>query len=473
MRRLLFLVLLLVASCANPYSPMDMPPAPRPNGDSEIISYIDKRLEEEYYWLDEVKQKSEQFDRRQPWDKYLNKALSKLTTNSDDGGFNSQGQRTYYSYFYELGSTTRAEVQGFGIVLHYTILIMDSDRGRYGFVVDAVYPDSPADKAGLKRGDIIIKVGGAYLDSSNYVASFNGIQLNTMPVARIEYMRRSEQDEQQSVTLSQGAYHENPVVHSEIIELSGSDIKIGYLVYMGFESEYDEVLLAALSEFAAAGIEELILDLRCNRGGAINSAVKLCSAIVPNSYEGQLWCSIRRNKNNNKMPLSSEFRLQNTGSILNMSRVTIICSDCSASASELVIMGLRGLEFPVRLIGARTEGKNCGMDVTRKRIGGKDYEYAPITFMCFNAKGFGDWGEGIEPDVDLTIENKYGVSDEHYPLPYADWGDMHHDIALAVALADVTGSGISSTTRSVVDDDFVTTITMARPVVGAKIYVEE
>lgn len=58
------------------------------------------------------------------------------------------------------------------------------------------------------------------------------------------------------------------------------------------------------------------------------------------------------------------------------------------------------------------------MDVTRRTINNIHLEYAPITFMCFNAKGFGEWGEGIAPDVDLTSEtNEYGVSDSNYPLP--------------------------------------------------------
>ena len=90
--------------------------------------------------------------------------------------------------------------------------------------------------------------------------------------------------------------------------------------------------------------------------------------------------------------------------------------------------------------------------------------------MCFNAKGFGDWGEGIVPDIDLTTENKYGVSDEYYPLPYADWGDANRDIALAVALVDVAGGELSPSTRTMSHNDFAIATTIARPMAGIRLY---
>jgi hypothetical protein len=66
-----------------------------------------------------------------------------------------------------------------------------------------------------------------------------------------------------------------------------------------------------------------------------------------------------------------------------------------------MIAGLRGLDIPVTVVGATTNGKNCGMDVTYRTIGTTYLEYAPITFMCLNAKGESNWGDGIMPDVDV------------------------------------------------------------------------
>ena len=472
MRGLIFFVLMLCAACTQqPYSGIDAPSNARPNTEDAIISYIDQRLEQEYYWLDEVKLKRSMFNRRLPWDQYLSHALSKLTTNEDDGSYNSKGQRSYYSYIRDV-TATRAEKMGFGILLHYTILIID-DNDHLGFVVESVYPNSPAEMAGIKRGDIIIEIGGRFIDTSNYANHFNSIQSGGVTSLDLTLRRRAESGAEFDVSLERAYFDETPIACYDVIDVEGYDKRIGYLAYLGFESEYNNELTEALTYLASEGVEELVLDLRCNGGGALTSALLLCSAIVPSSYEDQTLCTIERNKSNTVSSKSSEFKLENTGQLLNLERVTVLCSKYSASASELVVMGLRGLDFPVRLIGSTTEGKNCGMDVTHKRINGKDLEYAPITFMCFNAKGFGDWGEGIVPDVDLTAEsNEYGVYDNYYPLPYTEWGDLKRDIGLAVAVADITGQKISQKgiTRGNADENIAIATTVARPVEGIRLY---
>jgi C-terminal processing protease CtpA/Prc len=263
-----------------------------------------------------------------------------------------------------------------------------------------------------------------------------------------------------------------PVLHHQLIEVEQK--KIGYLVYTSFDSDYNQDMLDAIAELKAAGAEEFILDLRSNSGGAVNSAVKLCSALVPERLNGGVLCSVVRNKKNAKMDTTSNFCLENAGEIFSLERLTVICSDYSASASELVVMGLRGLDFPVMLIGSQTEGKNCGMDVTRRTIGSTTLEFAPITFMCFNAKGFGDWGEGIVPDIDLTDDaNEMGVSDRNYPLPRADWGDYNHDIALAAAVAKITGKNVSmSSTRSSSAELTKSDISMPCEVEGIRNYMD-
>lgn len=468
---ILFIVMLCVSCMQQPYSGMDVPSSGRPISEDAIISYIDQRLEQEYYWLDEVKEKRSMFNRRLAWEQYLNHALSKLTTNENDGSYNSKGQRSYYSYIRQV-TATRAELSGFGLLLHYTIVIVD-ENNHLGFIVESVYPDSPADRAGIKRGDIITEIGGRFIDTSNYATHFNNIQYNSTTSLDLTLRRRSDDGMEYEAMLLRTAYHETPIAHYEVIDVDDYNKRIGYLSYLGFESEYNKELTDVLTYFAAEGIGELILDLRCNGGGALTSAQLLCSAIVPSSYEGQTLCTIERNKRNAVSSQSDTFKLENTGQLLNLERVTVICSDFSASASELVVMGLRGMDFPVRLIGATTEGKNCGMDVTHKRINGKEFEYAPITFMCFNAKGFGDWGEGITPDIDLTSEsNISGVYDEYYPLPYTDWGDSRRDIALAVALADITGKGVSQkeATRGNAESGVAIATTISRPVVGTRLY---
>ena len=472
MKRLTLIFALLLAACANPYPGIDMPVQnPNSDVDKDIIAYIDQRLVEEYYWLDEVEEKSYLFDREySKWGDYLSSSLTKLTTNMDDGYVKSNGQRTLYSYISELSSSTRAATTGFGILLHYTILVGNGDNNYYHFIIDHVYPGSPAAEAGIKRGDMITKVNDSYITSSNYSSHFTSIQNNTKQTLKLKLKRQTTGDNFEK-TLAKASYDASPVAHHEMIELEGK--KIGYLAYTSFDSKYDEELIAALGDLASEGAEELVLDLRINRGGSVASAAKLCAALMPAIKEGSTLCTLVRNPRNKRTQQATIFNLEGTGSVLSLDKLTVICSNYSASASELVVMGLRGIDVPVTLIGSQTEGKNCGMDVTRVTIGNKYLEFAPITFMCFNAKGVGDWGEGILPDVNLKEENNgVGVHDANYPMPRADWGDERHDIALATALAKIVGKGVTmASTRSVVEPQ-AATLSLDCPVEGIRLYEE-
>lgn len=471
MKRLTLIIALLLAACTNPYPGVDNPVHdPNTDVDKDIIAYIDQRLVEEYYWLDEVEEKSYLFDREySKWSNYLDNSLSMLTTNMDDGYIKSNGQRSLYSYISEISSPTRAVTTGFGILLHYTILVGNEGNNYYYFIIDHVYPDSPAAKAGIKRGDMITKINTSYITSSNYSAHFTSIQSNTKQSVKLTLKRQTD-GESFNTELVKAQYDASPVAHHEMIEIEGK--KIGYLAYTSFDSKYDEELIAALGDLAAEGAEELVLDLRINRGGSVNSAAKLCAALMPATKEGNTLCTLVRNPRNKRTQQPTIFNLEGTGSIFSLDKLTVICSNYSASASELVVMGLRGLDVPVSLIGSQTEGKNCGMDVTRVTVSNKYLEFAPITFMCFNAKGDGDWGEGIMPDVNLKDKNNgVGVHDSNYPMPRADWGDMRYDIALATALAKITGKSVSTAaTRSTAIEEQAATLSLDCPIEGIRLY---
>ena len=468
-KRVLYILVLLAVACTQPGFPdIDNPQQGGSANDRKIIDYIDQRLSQEYYWLDEVEEKQSRFNRNLKWENYLDASLAMLSTNSDDGYINSKGQRVFYSYIRKSNSTTRATVAGFGIGLHYTIAVIDSENQHYGFVVEKVYPDSPAERAGVLRGDVITMIGNSYINPSNYATRFNSIEQNTASSLELK-LRRQSDNTTHDVELTKASYSETPVIYSDVIEVENQ--KIGYLAYTSFVGEYDEELLNAIREIKAQGATDLVLDLRCNSGGSVLSAVKLCSALLPIDYEGRVLCHLERNKRNTVVQKQADYLVENSGEILRLERLYVICSDYTASASELVVMGLRGLDFPVMLIGSQTEGKNCGMDVTTRTISNTTVEFAPITFMCFNAKGNGDWGEGIVPDIDLTSEdNEYGVCDKNYPLPRTTWGDYQHDIAFATALAKLTGKSLTQpATRSSVAIE-ASDISLPREVEGMRVY---
>ena len=263
---IILLGFIAMVGCTSPsYPSIDQPSGGGDVTSRQIVDYIDKRLEEEYYWLDEVMERGGSFNRTLRWDKYLANSLQRLETNGDDGYVNAKGQRVLYSYIRDASSTTRtaASTTGFGLELYYTIVSLDEQGKNLGFVVNNVYAGSPAEAADLRRGDMIIYVNGADIDHNNYVSLFNSIEYNTASELRLIAQRQtatSANDASIVATLQKGTYVANPVAHHSVITVPNSDKRIGYLVYTGFDNDYDEELLAALASLKAEGVDNLILD---------------------------------------------------------------------------------------------------------------------------------------------------------------------------------------------------------------------
>lgn len=433
-----------------------------------VVQWVDERLQQEYYWLDEYNAKHNSFDFTLSADRFLSQSLLSLTTNIDDGGYDSKGNRYVYSYIQKISgggtsSGTRAtSVSGYGLFLASTVWLLEENGSRYGFAVEHVYPGSSAEAAGIRRGDIIGQVKGNDITSSNLNDYWYDLQygdMGTITVQRIDGTNSSV--EPSTVSLSVGYYQENPVAYSGLITLpeavADSGKKIGYLSYLSFDADYDTELIDALRKLGEEGITDLILDLRVNGGGSVNSSILLASSILGSSYEGKIYATLDRHEKNKYDDSVCKLVTHNGTTALpslNMPALWVIASNGTASASEMVIVGLDGLDVPVTVVGARTEGKNCGMDVIEKTFGSTTYSYAPITFLNLNAKGFNDYGEGIEPDIDINSYMSKSSREEiqyfarTFPMPTGDWGVTKKDLALFETVMQICGKSVLDTEQS-------------------------
>lgn len=201
-----------------------------------------------------------------------------------------------------------------------------------------------------------------------------------------------------------------PVIETRVIDQSGS--KVGYIAFTTFSPfSSEEAIYDAMSQMSSAGVADLVLDLRYNGGGLLAVASQLGYMIAGGSRTGgRTFETLRFNDDagninpvtgsrNDPIPFYSTgqgFTLASGTPLptLNLSRVYILSSGNTCSASESVINSLRGVDVEVVLIGDITCGKPFGFYPTDNC----GTTYYSIQFQGINQKGFGDYSDGFVPD---------------------------------------------------------------------------
>lgn len=300
-------------------------------------------------------------------------------------------------------------------------------------VVLYVKENSPAETSGLKRGDILTKINGTEITESNFSQLIS--QLSSQH--EIDFLRYLDGNfqQQESLSLSTVVLAENPIFLNKTFTLADGR-KVGYLVYNFFSSgpengNYDEQLINVFADFKAAGIEELVLDLRYNSGGSLNSAVVLGSLIgkgvtADDIFSENRWNSLYQDYIENQEDGDRQLRRrfldlpENLGDYLASSKVYIMVGSRTASASELVINGLLPY-MDVEIIGSQTVGKNVGSVPIQDRNNPENtIGLLPIVFKVFNSAGNSDYEDGFIPYpqnriTDLTFPMKE-LGDPEEPL---------------------------------------------------------
>lgn len=236
----------------------------------------------------------------------------------------------------------------------------------FGYV-QYIVPDSPAADSDLERGDIFTSINGTRLTVNNF-NSVLGSDAYELALAEID-----ENDEivetGETITLQRAPVQENPIYLSKVIDTGSA--KVGYLMYNSFQTNSHDELNDLFGNFAAEGIDELVLDLRYNGGGAIITSAILASMIAglgESETFARFTFNAKRSDRNSLVPFQDRVILYNDDgnqigdtdmNKLSLDRVYILTGFGTASASEGVINGLRPF-MDVILIGRQTVGKDDG-----------------------------------------------------------------------------------------------------------------
>lgn len=274
-----------------------------------------------------------------------------------------------------------------------------------------IIPGSPAEKAGLKRGDFISEINDKQVKNTS-----------TTDDGTIMKMTVKDDLYAQERTITMGdpiVIDDKPLLMNKIIE--EADRKIAYVVYNHFtpgvgddltkDRRYDDELCEMSRQFADAGVNEMVLDLRYNGGGQISCAQLLSTIIAPASAMGKIFCTLK-DVNDKVTPYRFEESVIRNGRNLNLKRLYVLTTEFSASASELVINCLRPF-MDVIIIGDVTEGKNVGSRDFRH----VDFNHVlkPIYCYVYNSRGEANYNNGFTPDYyhqDLgNLSKQYSLGD--------------------------------------------------------------
>ena len=282
------------------------------------------------------------------------------------------------------------------------------DSEQVFILISYVYPGSPADRAGIERGDIIMKINGQDLNTTNYIEMFNQ---DSYSVNMGIYFNGSISTRTATIQLAAEVIDSNPIIFDTILVFNNH--KIGYLVYVEFISGNEGNLLyefgALIDEFKNQGVTDLVVDLRYNPGGEITAANYLASCLAPVSdvstqeifvkfvYNPMVQTYIEREEGDNSPNLVNRF--SGNGHNLDLTRVFFLTGDHSASASELLIIGLEPY-MEVIQIGDPTYGKFTGAWVLTDTNDPPKHNWAivPIVSKYSNSVGFTDFVDGLAPD---------------------------------------------------------------------------
>jgi len=288
-----------------------------------------------------------------------------------------------------------------------------------------IIPNSDASTKEIQRGDLFTQVDGQVITVNNFRdLLFGDNDTYTLTLAEITDNTVTETGSEVSLTKMEGL-SENPVFLDTVFEINGT--RIGYLVYNGFTNEYDEDLNDAFGRLLSAGATELVLDLRYNSGGSVNSSRLLSSMIfgtdTNNLYIRQRWNEKLQSQFTEAQLVDNFADVTGAGTpinTLNLSRVYIITTGSTASASELVINGLAPY-MDIIQIGETTSGKN-EFSITMVDDPQNNFIYnpsredninpnnqwaiQPLVGRNENADGFSDYTSGLIPDHELREENR-------------------------------------------------------------------
>lgn len=430
---------IMLSSCAEKVSPEPEPTDEVTNTD--INTWILDSMQVYYYWKDNIPTKTS-LNMDAPPTVFFESLLKR----PDD-------RFSWIQNAEDLANSMSGVIKTSGLGLAFFPI----GESNAGITVRYVHKGSPADLAGVKRGDLFIRVNGQAMGLvGNSVTNVDAVFGNETFTLTKGILNENVISAGGDISLTPVEGFQEHAIHMDTVLTTPNGTKVGYLFYNRFLGEQAQELIDVFNRFKTEGVTELIVDERYNSGGSVNVAA-LLSALIHKDFS--INSSFIKYKFNNNFREATYtygqlFGSQNANVVsannLGLSRVFFLATGSSASASELVINNMRPFlgEANVIHIGKTTRGKDDASisiySSTERFKANKENDWGlqPIVLKYTDKNGMGGFINGLTPSYDVGED-----------LPYLPMGSEEDPlIGKALSIIDPTLQALYNLRMGVIRD---------------------
>lgn len=277
----------------------------------------------------------------------------------------------------EWESYLNGEFSGIGISFQ------KNDKGEYQ--VTEVFKDSPAEKSGIKIGDIILKVdGNLYKTSEEMSEHIRGESGTTVELI----LMRDNKEIKASIT--------RETVKEKTVYAKVMDDGSGYIVIKSFEDGTAKEFETELSAFEKQGIKSMVIDLRDNGGGYIDEGMEIADRLLK---EGTITYM---------EDVKGKRKYFNSDEKATKIKYVVLVNENTASTSEILTAAIKDNNGG-KIVGSKTFGKGIVQETTKF----KDGSSLKLTVLrYFSPKGKVIHKKGIKPDVEVKFDPSSGTDNQ-------------------------------------------------------------
>ena len=303
----------------------------------------------------------------------------KLTEGAYSGFMNALGDP--YSCYYSATEYKQLQEEDSGEYRGIGVTVSKNEDNNYAEVM-SIFKDTPAYNAGIKNGDYIVEVNGKDTSTMTLTEVVTEIKSSEDPV--ILQIYRDGEELEISV--------EKDTISVESVSYEMKDDKIAYVSISQFLENTDEQFTAAIDELEAEGMKGLIIDLRDNGGGMLDSCVNMLSRILPKDK----LIVYTQDKNENRQDY-----LSNSDATLDLP-IVLLVNENTASASEIMTGCLKDYGLAT-VIGTTTYGKG----IVQSILPLSDGSAIKLTISAYyTPNGVNIHKKGIEPDETMEMTDE-------------------------------------------------------------------